>query len=165
MNEKTEVLTTKELNDLKKQLSSNYFTGLVIFIMIYFLYHIIYLAGTGKWLIPRFEMLIFLGFLLFILSITYYLSKELKSEITSGLKIIVFKTIENKRTYMDKQDRLSFVKTIYVIIADNKKYLVSEELYKKAEISDFLLIHKTPIREEELKIEIEKKSHNRVIRT
>lgn len=160
MREESEILTIEELKDLKKRLRSNYFTGSIGFLMAYFLFHIIYLSGTGKWLLPKFEILVILGLLVSILLITYFLSWELKSEIKSGLKIIEYKIIEDKLSYLDKQDRLSSVKTNYAIIAENKRYIVSEEIYKKAEISDYLLIHQTPIRKEELKLEINKQSNN-----
>jgi hypothetical protein len=158
MREKTDKLTIIELKDLKKRLRSNYFTGAMGFFMAYFFFHIIYLAGTGNWFVPKFEILVILGLLISILLITYFLSRELSSEIKTGLKIIEYKIIENKLSYLDKQDRLSVVKTNFVIIAENKRFIVSEDFYKKAEISDLLLIHQTPIRKEELKLEIEKQS-------
>ncbi|MBP1677214.1 MAG: hypothetical protein H6Q20_1773 [Bacteroidetes bacterium] len=153
---KTELLTTEELNSLKKELRSNYFTGVTFFVMVYMLTHLLFFVNTEKWIIPRFELLVMFGILFTTLLLTFILSRQLRKEIENGTKIIEYKIIEDKHSYTDRQDRLSkeFIK--YVIIASGKKFTVTEELYKKAEISDYLLLHKTTEREIELKLEIRK---------
>jgi len=58
---KTEILTTEELNLLKRELRSNYFAGIVLFFMAYFLIHLLYYASSQKWLLPGFELFVFCG--------------------------------------------------------------------------------------------------------
>jgi hypothetical protein len=156
MLDKTELLTTEELNFLKKELRSNYFTGMTFFFMIYMLTHLLFYLNIEKWIIPRFELLIVFGILFTTLLLTFILSRQLRNEIETGTKIIEFKTIEDKHSYIDRQDRLSKEFTKYVIIASGERFIVTEELYKTADISDYLLVHKTTEREIELKLEIKK---------
>ena len=68
--------------------------------------------------------------------------------------MIVFKKIEEKSDFMDKQDRFSPTFKKYVIFASGQKYVVTEEQYKKAEVSDYLAVHMTPLRELTIKTEI-----------
>lgn len=159
MLDKTELLTTEELNLLKKELRSNYFTGVSFFFMVYILTHLLYFASSEKWIIPRFELLVMFGILCTTLLLTFIFSRQLRKEIETGTKIIEYKTIENKHFFTDRQDRLSKKFTKYVIIASGMRFIVTEELYKKAMISDYLLVHKTTEREIELKLEI-KKAYN-----
>ena len=156
MLDKTELLTTEELNSLKKELRSNYFIGMTFFFMVYMLTHLLFYANTEKWIIPRFELLIAFGILFTTLLLTFIFSRQLRKEIEAGTKIIEYKTIVDKHTYIDRQDRLSKEFTKYVIIASGKRFTVTEELYKTADISDYLLVHKTTEREIELKLEIKK---------
>ena len=153
---KTELLTTEELNSLKKELRSNYFIGVTFFLMVYMLIHIFFYANTEQWIIPRFELFIALGVLFTILLLTFILSRPLRNEIDAGTKIIEYKTIENKYSYVDRQDKFSKEFTKYLIIASGNKFTVTEELFIKADVSDYLLVHKTTEREIELKLEIEK---------
>ncbi len=156
MLDKTELLTTEELNSLKKELRSNYFTGVTFFFMVYLLTHLLYFASSEKWIIPKFELFVMFGILCTTLLLTFIFSRQLRKEIETGTKIIEYKTIEDKHFFTDRQDRLSKEFTKYVIIASGKRFIVTEELYKKAEISDYLLVHKTIEREIELKLEIKK---------
>ena len=156
MLDKTEELTTEELNFLKKELRSNYFTGVTFFFMIYMLTHLLFYLNIEKWIIQRFELLIAFGILFTTLLLTFILSRQLQNEIETGTKIIEFKTIEDKHSYIDRQDRLSKEFTKYVILASGERFIVTEELYKTADISDYLLVHKTTEREIELKLEIKK---------
>jgi hypothetical protein len=159
MRDKTELFTVEEFNLLKKELRSNYFTGLTSFLIIYILTHLLYFLSFQKWIIPRFELLVFFGILFTTLLLTFILSRQLRAEIKMGTKTVEYKIIEDKHFFRDKQDRLSQEFTKYVIIASGEKFIVTEELYKKAEISDYLLVHKTPEREIELKLEVKKNSY------
>lgn len=154
MHDKTELLTIDELNSLKKELHASYFTGIAIFFMIYLLTHLLHYANTDEWRIPKYELLIDFGFLFTTRLLTFIISRSLRKEIEVGTKLIEYKTIEDKHTYLDRQDRFSKEFTKHVIIANGKKYSVTEELYKKAVISDYLIVHKTAERAIELKLEI-----------
>jgi hypothetical protein len=111
---------------------------------------------TDKWTIPDFEILVIIGSVTVLYFATFFFTRELRDEIQDGLKIIEFKTIEEKYDFMDKQDRLSVEYKKFVIIAGGQKYIVTEEQYNQAEISDYLTLHLTPKREKTLKIEITK---------
>lgn len=156
MPEKTELMTTEELRSLRKELRSNYFLGVAFFFMAYMLIHLVIYANTEKWIIPGFELVIMFGSLFTMLLLAFIFSQQLRKEIEDGTKIIEYLIIEDKHSYIDRHDRLSTEFTKYVIIAGDKKFTVTEELYKTAEISDSLLVHKTPKREIELKLEIKK---------
>lgn len=120
-----------------------------------FLHLMIYIK-TDKWTIPDFEILVIIGSVTVLYFATFFFTRELRDEIQDGLKIIEFKTIEEKYDFMDKQDRLSVEYKKFVIIAGGQKYIVTEEQYNQAEISDYLTLHLTPKREKTLKIEITK---------
>jgi|GEM_PF-3060256 len=154
---KTEILTTEELNLLKRELRSNYFAGIVLFFMAYFLIHLLYYASSQKWLLPGFELFVFCGGLFAALFLVFMLSRKLRKEINGGLKVIDYKLIEDKYSFNDRMGRISAEFTKYVVIAGGNRFVVAGELYERSEISDFLLVHKTTERERELKLELKKK--------
>jgi hypothetical protein len=156
MKTKTEILSKLETDSLKKELLSIYLTFFIIFLMLIFLIHLFALAKYDKWIIPHYEILIllFVGAICYIMTI--FITRPLRIEIQNGQKIVEYRTIEDKCDFIDKQDRFSSEYRKYVIIADKNKFIVTEEQYSNAQINDLLVVHITPLREERLKIEIEK---------
>jgi len=127
-----------------------------MFLMFMVFLHMMIYFKTEKWTIPDFEILVIIGSATVFYFASFFFTKELRDEIQDGNKIIEFKTIEEKYDFMDKQDRLSVEFKKFVIIAGGQKYIVTEEQYHQAEVSDYLAVHLTPKREKTLKIEITK---------
>jgi hypothetical protein len=78
----------------------------------------------------------------------------LTKEIQKGIKIIEYLPFSEKYSQIDKQDKFSKEHTKYVIIGENKKFVVTKEQFDRAESGDYIMVHKTPIRNSILKIEI-----------
>jgi len=107
--------------------------------------------------ILKLEISVISGTVILTYFLANYFTRELRTEIKDGRKIILYKLIEEKQDFMDRQDRFSPEVKKYVILAGGKKDLVTEEQYKKAEVSDYLVVHLTPKRELTIKTEILKK--------
>lgn len=157
MDNKSDILTTEELLDLKKELRSSYLTALTGFLIVMTIIHSLIYIRSDNFEIPKLEIFIIIVTVILTYFLTKYFTRELRSEISDGRKMIVFKKIEDKSEFMDKQDRFSSEFKKYIIFADGQKYVVSEDLYKKAEISDYLAVHMTPLRELTIKTEILKR--------
>lgn len=104
--------------------------------------------------ILKLEILVITGTVILTHFVTKYFTRELRSEIRDGRKIIAFKSIEKKYDFTDMQDRFSPEFKKYVILADVRKFAVEEDQYMKAEVSDYLAVHMTPLRESIINIEI-----------
>ena len=154
MNNKSYILSDEELLGLKKELRSSYFTALTGFLIVMAIIHLLIYVRTDNFEILKLEILIITGTVILTYFVTNYFTRELRSEIRDGRKMIVFKKIEEKSDFMDKQDRFSPEFKKYVIFASGQKYVVTEEQYKKAEVSDYLAVHMTPLRELTIKTEI-----------
>lgn len=124
--------------------------------MVVFIIHLFILVKINKWIIPNYEIFVIIGLVTIFYVMTYLITRQIRSEIQQGQKIIELKKIEEKNDFLDKQDRFSSEYRKYVIVADGQEFVVIEEQYKIAEISDLLAIHKTPLREMTLRVEIEK---------
>ena len=157
MKSKTDILTDRELSNLRKEVRSSYLTALTMFLMFMILIHLLVFAKTDKWTIPNFEILLIIGSLTVFYLATFLFTREIREEILDGHKIIEFKTIERKYDFMDKQDRLSTEFRKFVIIASGQEFVVTETQYNEAEVSDYLTVHLTKKRERTIKIEILKK--------
>lgn len=158
MKSKTDILTDRELSNLRKEVQSSYLTALTMFLMFMILIHLLVFAKTDKWAIPNFEILLIIGSVTVFYLATFLFTREIREEILDGYKIIEFKTIERKYDFMDKQDRLSTEFRKFVIIASGQEFVVTEAQYNEAEVSDYLTVHLTPKRERAIKIEIIKNS-------
>jgi hypothetical protein len=106
----------------------------------------------------KLEIFVITGTVVLTYFVTNYLTRDLRFEINEGKKKIVFKEIQEKFDFLDKQDRFSPEIKKYVIIANSQKFLLTEEQYQTAEISDYLAVHMTPLRELTIKVEILKKT-------
>jgi hypothetical protein len=147
-------LTQDELDSLKKELMSSYIIPLTTFLSVYFLIHALVYNAKEVFIIPKYELVLIIGLLI----ITYFLkrglSKSLTREIQKGIKIIEYLPFCEKYSQIYKEDRFSKEHTKYVIIGENKKFVVTKEQFDRAESGDYIMVHKTPIRERMLKIEI-----------
>jgi hypothetical protein len=160
MDNKKDLLSKEESLDLEKELRLSNFTSVIVYLVLFLLMHLLIYAKTNRWTIPNLEILLIIGLLIVTYFLSKYFTRELRREIQDGYKTIEFKPIENKYDFMDKQDRFSLELKKYVIVAKGKKYVVTEEEYKKAEISDYLAVHLTPLREKSIKIEILKQEYH-----
>ena len=154
MNNKSDILSDQELIYLKKELRLSYFTWMLAFLIFMFIIQLLIYAWTDSFEILKLEILVISGTVILTYFLTNYFTRELRTEIRDGRKIIVFKLIEEKQDFMDRQDRFSPEVKKYVILAGGQKYVVTEEQYNKAEVSDYLVVHLTPIRELTIKTEI-----------
>jgi len=154
MSNKSDNLSDQELIYLKKELRLSYFTWMLAFLILMFIIQVLIYARTDSFEILKLEILVISGTVILTYFLTNYFTRELRTEIRDGRKIIVFKLIAEKYDFMDKQDRFSPEVKKYVILAGGQKYVVTEELYKKAEVSDYLAVHMTPLRELTIKTEI-----------
>ena len=155
MKDKTEKFTQKELSDLKKELRSMYVTAITLYIMIFVLYQSLVYYKYNSFNVLSAE-LIWIGISVLTYKISLYFMKGIKTEVKQGLKIIKHFKIENKFSYLDRIDYLSPEYMRYIISAGGINYTVSEEKYNKAEIKDYLAVHKTAIREIKINTEIVK---------
>lgn len=135
MKRKTEILTDRELSDLRKELRTSYFTALTMFLMFMILVHALIFAKTEKWTIPNYEISLIIGSMTVFYFVMFLFTGGIRREILEGRKIIEFKTIERKYDFMDKQDRLSTEFRKFVIVASGQEYIVSEAQYNEAEVS------------------------------
>lgn len=156
MKTKTETLTDLETDSLKKELHSNYLTSFIIFLMITFLVHLFSLFKYDKWIIPNYEILMLVLLIATFYLITFLITRPLRSEIRKGQKFIESRIIINKYVIVDTLHKYSSEVNNYVIATDTEKFLVTEDQFKNAEKNDLLVVHKTPLREMELKIELKK---------
>jgi len=156
MNNKSDILSDQELIYLKKELRLSYLTWMLAFLIFMFIIQLLIYARTDSFEILKLEILVISGTVILTYFLTNYFTRELRTEIRDGRKIIVFKLIEEKQDFMDRQDRFSPEVKKYLILAGGQKYVVTEEQYKKAEVADYLVIHMTPIRELSIRIEIMK---------
>ena len=153
---KSDVFSEQELSSLKHELRLSYFTAASGFLIVMLVIQsLMYAADRSK--ILKLEILVITGTVILFYFLTTYFTRELRSEIRDGRKIIIFKLIEEKINYMDRQDRFSPETKKYVIHTNEQKYLVTEVQYKEAEVSDYLVIHMTPLSELIIRIEIVKK--------
>jgi len=154
MNNKSDILSDQELIYLKKELRLSYLTWMLAFLIFMFIIQLLIYARTDSFEILKLEILVISGTVILTYFLTNYFTRELRTEIRDGRKIIVFKLIEEKQDFMDRQDRFSPEVKKYLILAGGQKYVVTEEQYNKAEVSDYLVVHLTPIRELTIKSEI-----------
>jgi len=158
MNNQIKKLSIEELVSIKKELRSNYITSFLICTMILTIIHLYIFLSFDSWLLPDFGVLLDLGMLTIVFLLTRLLSNNIKKEIIIGKKKIEFLKIERKYNYQDRDDRYSPEYTKYVLNANGKKFVVTEEQYLTADISDYIEVHKSFVREIELKRKIKKNS-------
>ena len=154
MDQKMAFLTEEEKAKLKKELSSNYITAISLFSFGIMLIMFIYILGdkesTGLW---KYILAIFLlTIVTFIL--TRKFTKSIREEILSDTKIVEEFSIDQRYSFVDREDRFSQGKMKFIIVANGIKYNVTEEQYIQSEKSNILAVHKTSKREALLKVEI-----------
>jgi hypothetical protein len=154
MNNKSDILSDQELIYLKKELRLSYFTALTGFLIVMTIIQVLIYVRSDSFDILKLEILVIAATVILTYFVTNYFTRELRTEIRDGRKIIVFKLIAEKYDFMDKQDRFSPEVKKHVILAGGQKYVVTEELYKKAKVSNYLAVHMTPLRELTIKTEI-----------
>jgi hypothetical protein len=157
MYNKSDILSDQELIYLKKELRLSYFTWILGFLILTLIIQALIYSRSDSFEILKLEISVISGTVILTYFFANYFTRELRTEIKDGRKIILYKLIEEKQDFMDRQDRFSPEVRKYVILAGGKKYLVTEEQYKKAEVSDYLVVHLTPKRELTIKTEILKK--------
>jgi len=147
-------LTEEEKAKLKIELSSNYITAISLFSFGIMLIMFIYILGdeesTDLW---KYIIAIFLlTIITFIL--TRKFTKSIREEILSDTKIVEEFSIDQRYSFVDREDRFSQGKMKFIIVANGSKYNVTEEQYIQSEKSNILAIHKTSKRQVLLKVEI-----------
>ena len=154
MDQKMAFLTEEEKAKLKKELSSNYITAISLFSFGIMLIMFIYILGdeesTGLW---KYILAIFL-FTIVTFILTRKFTKSIREEILSDTKIVEEFSIDQRYSFVDREDRFSQGKMKFIIIANGIKYNVTEEQYSQSEKSNVLAVHKTSKREVLLKVEI-----------
>lgn len=156
MKTKTERLSNEELFSLNRELRSNYFTAISAYLMILILIHILIYISYNQWTIPEYEIILVVSFTLLIFLLTKSFTRDLRSEIAKGEKKIEIYIVDKKYEYIDKDGLYSSEFTKFIIIAEGKRFVVKEEQYTDAKISDCLVVHKSLLREIVLKTEIVK---------
>jgi Na+/melibiose symporter-like transporter len=154
MDQKMAFLTEEEKAKLKIELSSNYITAISLFSFGIMLIMFIYILGdeesTDLW---KYIIAIFLlTIITFIL--TRKFTKSIREEILSDTKIVEEFSIDQRYSFVDREDRFSQGKMKFIIVANGIKYNVTEEQFIQSEKSNILAIHKTSKREALLKVEI-----------
>jgi hypothetical protein len=153
-------LSSEEQASIRKELRSRYITAFLIGIMILIIIHLFMFIGSDNLYLPNKGVLIDLGIILIIILITRVFVNNLKKEIDIGKKKIDFLEIDEKYKYQDRDGMYSPEYTKYVLKAKGKKFIVTEEEYLAADISDYIEVHKSYIREIELKTLINKQPPN-----
>jgi hypothetical protein len=149
-------LSDTELTKLKRALNQKYVTAGLSIIAVGILIHVILLSGDYKEktiIISEFFFLFASGFIVFL---TLYLSKDLKSDINESSKTIVEFYIDNKGYYEDDEPGIGGSVTEYFILSEGNKFIVDKTLFDKAEKGDTLIRHFSTNEREFLKYEIRK---------
>jgi hypothetical protein len=150
---RTEPLTEDENATLTKVLKRSYLTGLTICCMATLLFVILMLVLANKISIEYILILISLDFL--ILLITRLTTKNLRLDITNGLKELREYQIINKISFFDDEPGLGGGPIMrYHLITKLKKFSVDMEFFEKANINDWIIDHEAPLTKEPLRLEL-----------
>ena len=145
---RTEYLRSEEISELKTLYRNSFITGFIGSVMMYILIHIFILLASGTLIVPKYEIIIIVGLPVVFYLFTYLVIRPLRKDISSGMKVICNKTIQEKYDYIDKEDRFSPEKRKYAVVADNQKYFIEEAEYLHTKPGDTLEIHMTSFRNE-----------------
>ncbi len=151
---RTEKLSDTELLELEKELKGSRNIALVFFLTLLFGIHIAIFAITENWSIRGSEVLLFVLLFLIVMILNWLVTRKLREEILAGEKIISWLPVTEKYSYLDRQDLYSMVVVKYAVIAGGEKFLLQEAQYNLVDLDDFIEIHRTPIRNVVLKIEV-----------
>ncbi len=154
MQTQTNLLSSSEIASLKAELRNYYITSVCLTIMVIGFMHALIFIKFDQWTVPKYEALVLTGLLAIAWLLSNIFIKPLRLEIEQGSKVVELFPIEDKFHYIDRDFEDASAYTKYVVVVGGKKYIVSEEVYLKAEIAGLLAIHKSLIREKILKIEI-----------
>jgi len=149
-------LSDIELIKLKRDLKQKYVTAGLSILAVGILIHVILLSGDYKEKTIIMSEFFFLIASVFIILLTIYLSKDLKSDINEGSKTLVEFHIENKGYYEDDEPGIGGSVTRYFILSEGEKIIVDKILFDKAEKGDTLIRHFSTNELEFLKYEIRK---------
>ena len=157
MNQKSETLSEPELLSLKNELRLADFTWFTGFLMAMVSIQVMIFSVYGSYNILKPELFAVSGCTVLTVILNRIFTKALRTEILEGRKTIVFKEIGQKYDFMDRHDRFSREQRKFILVAGGTKYVVTEEQYRNADVSDMLKIQRTPLREQLIGIEIVKK--------
>jgi hypothetical protein len=147
-----EYLTNEEINLLKKDLRRSYISGFLIGLMLIMICLILILFTADKLTLKH--AFLILGIALSVLAFTYYFTKELRFDISKGVKELIEYEIIDKSSFEDDDPGLGGFKITHHLKTNYKKFSVDKELYEKANIQDHLIEHLTPITRQSLKLEL-----------
>ncbi len=154
MNFTTESLTIQEIKILRKEIFRAYITGILTGIMVAFLLIMVLTVKNSELRSSNyyFLLMIIAGAIL-ITSITV---KNMQIDLYKGIKHIYKYQITEKLSYLDNEPGLGSDKMKYCLISEKKKFLVSEEEYRYAQVYDFVQEHEAPKSGYSLKIVVHK---------
>jgi hypothetical protein len=147
-------LEANEIHSLNVELRNYYITSVCASILVIAFIHALFYTKFGQFTFPKYEPIVLTAMIALAGFISNKMIKPLRNEIQTGNKIIEYLIVESKYDFNDKDNKDSSPYTKYVIVANGKKFVVPEVEYKKAEFSDYLAIHRSPIRGKIIKIEI-----------
>lgn len=154
MQAQTLPLEANEIHTLIVELRNYYITSVCASILVIAFIHALFYIKFGQFTFPKYKPIVLTTMFALAGFISNKMIKPLRDEIQTGNKTIEYLIVESKYDFIDKdnQDSSPYIK--YVIVANGKKFVVPGAEYKKAEFSDYLAIHKSPIRGKTIKIEI-----------
>lgn len=150
----TDYLTNEEIIVLEKDLRRSYFMGLLVGFMVLIICFILVLDLPDAMNIQ--QVLLIVGLFLSVLACTHYFTKNLRSDISKGLKELVEYEILDKSAFEDDDPGLGGSKITYHLKTNNKKFSVNKDLYYEANIHDYVIEHLAPITGQLLKLELKK---------
>lgn len=142
MNFTTESLTIQEIKTLRKEIFRAYITGILTGVMVAFLLSMVLIVKNSALRSGDYYFLLMLiAGAIFITSITV---KNLQIDLYKGIKHIYKYQITEKHSYLDYEPGIGSDKMKYFLISEEKKFSVSEEEYKYAQVNDFVQEHEAP---------------------
>ena len=146
----SEYLTDEEIAILRKSLSESYLIGFLIFTIITALYLILIFGLSGNFSISFWVILCIID--LSILVMTYWSQKNLRLDISGGVKNLVEYQIVNKIEFWDREPEAIMAKMKYQLITKDKYFIVDRIFYDKLNANDWIVEHETPMAKKSLKL-------------
>lgn len=149
-----ESLTLQEIKTLRKEIFRAYITGILTGIMVAFLLSMVLFVKNSE--LRSSDYYFFLMIIAGSILITSLTVKNLQVDLYKGIKRIYKFQITEKLSYLDNEPGLGSNKIKYYLISEEKKFSVSEEEYKYAQVYDFVQEHEAPKSGYSLKIVVHK---------
>jgi hypothetical protein len=149
-------LSDSELIKLKRTLKHKYLIVGLSILSIGILIHLILLSGDYQEKTIIISESFFFTASIFIILLTSFLSKDLKSDINESSKTILEFPIDNKGYYEDDEPGIGGETIRYFILSEDNKFVIDKTLFDKAEKGDTLIKHLSTYGQEFLKYEIRK---------